>query len=304
MIHPPSPMFILKLSKTKNTFRFRSGFTLIELLVVIAIIAILAALLLPSLAAAKLTAKRVLCTSNLHQWGQSFYLYASDHDDGMPAGWSDTNGMWMVALNNYYRLPAIRFCPMATKTRDTLPPGGGAGQQQTTVGCTFLAWGIMGTNGYSVESSDYTISGASVDVIWGRAGLGGSYGINGWMHNPAQNVTLPNPERYWRTLTATGAGRIDEVPLFADCMWDGTLPQRTDNPPQNSGQQQVGSNMSDFCIPRHTGKKPLNMTYADGSVRNTGLQELWDLPWYKGLTYPAGLHHPPSFWPAWLQGYQ
>ena len=59
----------------------RSGFTLIELLVVIAIIAILAALLLPSLARAKDKALNVACLNNLKQLEACWHLYVADNND-------------------------------------------------------------------------------------------------------------------------------------------------------------------------------------------------------------------------------
>ncbi len=62
----------------------RSAFTLVELLVVIAVIAVLMAVLLPSLQAARERAKRTVCAASLQQIGRGIIAYGTEYDDRLP----------------------------------------------------------------------------------------------------------------------------------------------------------------------------------------------------------------------------
>jgi len=82
----------------------KKAFTLIELLVVIAIIAILAAILFPVFAQAKLAAKKTSDLSNLKQLGTASIMYGTDNDDAMYAHRWNCGGS---AANNY---TAVQTC--------------------------------------------------------------------------------------------------------------------------------------------------------------------------------------------------
>jgi prepilin-type N-terminal cleavage/methylation domain-containing protein/prepilin-type processing-associated H-X9-DG protein len=87
-----------------------AGFTLVELMVVIAIIAILMALLMPSIARAKAKANQISCLNQMRQLTLAGTMYASDYDGELPPRRVLTNA-WPVKLKPYYLSWKIIACP-------------------------------------------------------------------------------------------------------------------------------------------------------------------------------------------------
>jgi prepilin-type N-terminal cleavage/methylation domain-containing protein/prepilin-type processing-associated H-X9-DG protein len=87
--------------KTRRATNRVLGFTLTELLVVIAVLAVVAAVLLPSLAGHH-KSKRINCFNNLHEIGLAFRVWEGDNGDKFPSQISVTNGgaMELLATGN------------------------------------------------------------------------------------------------------------------------------------------------------------------------------------------------------------
>ncbi len=112
----------MKLCKRQHS----QGFSLVELLVVIAIIALLSAIIIPTLGTAREQARRAACANNLKQMGMIHLGYANDHDGwlvqrfnppGPPPGGQMQNQypfheiVMNLATNGYIDEPKLLVCP-------------------------------------------------------------------------------------------------------------------------------------------------------------------------------------------------
>jgi prepilin-type N-terminal cleavage/methylation domain-containing protein/prepilin-type processing-associated H-X9-DG protein len=271
------------------------GFTLIELLVVIAIIAILAALLLPALAAAKRNTLDVNCVSNCKQFLYCMNMYVNDYNGNMVSFPQDVGvgvaDAWWIAkiVPNYYTVEGVWCCPATSVpipiSSWTPPPGAGGQGGFAGEGTADYPWSCQDTNG----------------VL-----LIGSYGLNDWCVSVApDNWNQPLEESYVKESDVTLPA---QVPWFGDCIWSEGSPLETDPVAMDlyTGWEDpgpIGGGISRFCIARHGYKAAsaaprqvplygplvgaINMGFVDGHAGPVKLQQLWTVPWHRGWVTPT-----------------
>ncbi|MCX5665300.1 MAG: type II secretion system protein [Planctomycetota bacterium] len=81
-----------KIRSLRSSLRIQPGFTIIELLVTISIVAILMSIMMPGFRAARESANRIQCSSNLRQIGLAIYLYAFQNGEHLPETIFDNDG--------------------------------------------------------------------------------------------------------------------------------------------------------------------------------------------------------------------
>jgi prepilin-type N-terminal cleavage/methylation domain-containing protein/prepilin-type processing-associated H-X9-DG protein len=282
---PPCPVNVL----LRRAWRSRptiTGFTLIELLVVIAIIAILAALLLPTLTRAKEKAKSVQCLSNERQITMSYRLHL-DEDPGEGTGESG----YLDWIADEMGVPQKGWiCPSAPLIKRQ--------NRYTWYGTVSSAWSATNWERWI----DYPgIPKRAVNPSF-RAG---SYTFNAWLVGPRQFMEIPP----WVVLlNYEREGQIRQ-PSQTPVLVDGTQyminPMPTDPPPENliyGATVYPGDVLGSFgvmcyaSLPRH-GNRPsrltaphrrnaplpgrVNVSFFDGHVEQVRPDRLWEFYWHR-----------------------
>jgi prepilin-type N-terminal cleavage/methylation domain-containing protein/prepilin-type processing-associated H-X9-DG protein len=102
--------------------RLRKAFTLVELLVVIGIIAVLIAILMPSLARARMSANLVNCQSNFRQIHTAILFYVGENNGFLPRSSGDDWGPEGTNAGTFIRLTQLLGTPFKDENVDTLSP--------------------------------------------------------------------------------------------------------------------------------------------------------------------------------------
>lgn len=258
--------------------RIRSAFTLIELLVVISIIALLIAILLPALGAARESGRASQCLANIQQWGRAKTTYTIDNGHELPYG-GVGSGSWIAEIEEYMTDTSgqsANICPKATSRADTP---------------------FFGANYYG-EADKYWES----EAISAQTGerFKASYTFNAWLFEvrdkdigfattiigaAASYVGAADAEKSFVNGIDDARVSASEVPFLSDGFWIDSLPHDTSYPSGNYINPdpflvylgQAGE-MGRHTVNRHN--ETTQLVFLDGHAESSALGGLWDMQWH------------------------
>ena len=287
----------MKIVNSKLSIVNPKGFTLIELLVVIAVIALLMALLMPSLRRARNQARALVCQANLKQWGTTMAIYAENNDGKIPP----EGALWFLRgsyLRNdepneppvYHKVSTkgIALCPMAVK----------AGVEPFTI--MNPSWRINGLLGSTFRAWQITNPGRPFRC---------SYGFNNHLFGRYYSFSDDYSHRlnWWAMQTSSLRGKAN-IPALLDSTYNGVNfgASYREPPKYDFEASNFRGSRATFFINRHNGH--INGLFLDWSVRKVGLKELWTLKWRAKYdtagpwTRAGGVR--PEDWPPWMRKFK
>ncbi|MGN6367630.1 MAG: type II secretion system protein [Phycisphaerae bacterium] len=276
----------------------RGAFTLIELLVVVAIIAVLIAILLPSLGRARERAKIAQCLANVKGLATTYRVYLdSTGVSAMTANQSNSNGnyLWISVIEPYGKMDKLRYCPNATQITSNTTGNPEWGTHD-------MAWG-GGPGNTNLERKFLDTTTGKMTSYTPAQYWSGSYGFNGWLYDQKSQGTIKKTaSNYGEFIRMNQMAAVNEakVPVFADCVWTDAFPTATDSVPLDAagnwnvdgagtltpgGKVSGSSMMGRFSIDRHS-NHTVNLSFVDGHAENLKIRDLWLLPTWS-LDYQA-----------------